>query len=341
MKIKTNLILLSIFLLVLLVSCDRGPKPVEIESLSTYTDKVTNFSLKYPSNWEKTSVPGARFVVFSHNSVRNRFNRYDPIGFPGAKIDLVITPLDSLVTLDTVIAKSKIFGPEYYDEANITVDGIQGKKFVYSFELDGGMFNGIMIAATKDNRRATVLTIECFDNTYEKYKNSIDEIIGSLVLATASERRVDTVTQIVEAEPPSSNLETRDGDGFTIGIPDNFGLENIGKSASALKSWSYLGKRRGDSYIKIEMFDSKNKELKAIVDELKPTLPGASNPTKTTLSGKDAFFINYKPSGKVSGRVYFAVKDNHLYRITLNWFNDEAKDYLPIFEKSVASFKFN
>lgn len=340
MKIKFSIVLVIFFLIIALLSCDRGPKPVEISSLETYNDNITNFSIKYPSNWIKTVVPGARFVVFSHESVRNRFNKYDTKGFPGAKIDLVVTPIDSLITIDTVIAKSKIFGPEFYDEANITVDGVQGKKLVYSFELDGGMFNGIIIAATKDNKRATTLTIECFDNTYETYKSQIDEIISSLKLATASEKRIDTITQIVEAEPPSQNFDTREGDGFTIGIPDNFGLENIGKSASALKSWSFLGKRRGDSYIKIEMFDSKNKELKAIVDELKPTLPGAASPTKTTLDGKEAYFINYKPSGKVSGKTYFILHNKHLYRITLNWFNDEAKDYLPVFEKSVGSIKF-
>jgi len=333
-----------IFLLsfiILLDSCDSGPKPVEIEGLNTYKDEVTTFSIKYPKNWKMSSVPGARFVVFSHDQIRGRFNNYDTKGFPGAKIDLVVSTLDSVITLDTILAKSKLFPPETYEEANISVDGVEGKKLVYSFPLEGGMFNGIIVAATKDGKRATTLVIECFDDTYETYKSSIDEIIGSLVLATAPEKKVDTIIQVEDAEPPSQTLDVRSGEGFTLGIPDNFGSENIGKSASALKAWSFLGKRRGDSYIKVEMFDSKKQDLKKIVDEVKGSLPGATAAQKTSISGKDAFIVNYKPAGQVKGRVYLTIKDTHLYRITLNWFVGEEKDFLPIFEKSVASFKFN
>lgn len=337
--------LTKIFLIITLAfyfyACDSGPKPVEIEGLATYTDDVTKFSVKYPQNWLKKTTPGARFIVYSHNSVASRFARYDTDGFPGAKVDVVVLPLDSLNTIDSVIAKAKMFPPEIYETAKTTVDGVEGTKLVYSFELNGGMFNGTMIAATKDNKRATLFSVETFDGTYETYKPQIEEIIASLKLAVATEKKeVDTVVQVTEAEPPSQTLETRQGDGFTIGIPDNFGAENIGKAASATKAWSFLGKRRGDSYIKIEMFDSKGKELKKIVDELKSSLPGAGNPNKTNLGGKEAFVINYNPSGQVKGKAYFAINGNNLYRVTINWFVGEEKDFLPIFEKSVASFKF-
>jgi len=341
MRRNLTKVVLIISLALYLYACDSGPKPVEIEGLATYTDDVTKFSIKYPQNWVHKSTPGARFIVYSNNNVASRFAKYDTEGFPGAKIDLVVLPLDSSITMDSIVSKAKMFPPEIYESAKTTVDGVEGTKLVYSFELNGGMFNGIMIAATKDNKRATLLSIECFDGTYEKYKSNIDEIIASLKLAVASEKKeADTIVQVTEAEPPSQTLETRQGDGFTIGIPDNFGAENIGKAASATKAWSFLGKRRGDSYIKIEIFDSKGKDLKKIVNELKSTLPGAGNAVKANLGGKEAYVFDYKPSNKVKGKSYFAISGNNLYRVTINWFSGEEKDFLPVFEKSISSFKF-
>ncbi|MCO5252278.1 MAG: hypothetical protein M9949_12800 [Candidatus Kapabacteria bacterium] len=327
--------------ILILASCDQGPKPVEIGELKTYSDPATKFSVLYPSNWNHQSVAGARFVAFSHDQVRRRFNQYDSQGFPGAKMDVVVVALDSTRNLDSVIAGSKIFDPSLYETANTTVGGVEGKKLSYSFELEDGMFNGLMIFATKDGGRATVLTFETFAGSYEVYKDKFDEIIASLQLAETPRQTTDTVFQTEEAEPPSLTLAVRSGDGFSIGIPDNFGAENIGKSAGALKSWSFLGKRRGDSFIKIETFDaSKNNKLKEIVEENRKFF-GNGTPQKTTLGGKEAFRIDYKPAGKVKGKVWFAISGDKLYRVVINWFTDEEADFLPPFEKSVQSFKFD
>lgn len=331
----------TIVSVMIFTSCDRGPKPVEILDLTTYTDQATKFSLLYPSNWNQSSVAGARFVAFSHDQVRRRFNQYDPEGFPGAKIDLMVVPLDSNVTLDSVIAGAKIFDASIYETAPTTIDGVEGTKLSYSFELGKGkMFNGLMIFATKDGGRATVISFEAFDNSYEIYKEKFDEIIASVKLAETPRQTIDTVFQTEEAEPPSMTLASRTGDGFSISIPDNFGAENIGKSQGALKSWSYLGKRRGDSFIKIETFDaSKNKNLKEIVDDNKQFF-GNGTPQKTNLGGKEAFRIDYKASAKVKGKVWFAISGDKLYRVVINWFTDEESAFLPPFEKSVQSFKF-
>jgi hypothetical protein len=327
--------------IMILASCDQGPKPVEIGELKTYSDPATKFSILYPSNWNQQSVAGARFVAFSHDQVRRRFNQYDSQGFPGAKIDVMVVVLDSTKNLDSVIAGSKIFDPSLYETAPTTVGGVEGKKLSYSFELEDGMFNGLMIFATKDGGRATVLSFETFAGTYDIYKEKFDEIIASLQLAETPRQTIDTVFQTEEAEPPSMTLAERSGDGFSIGIPDNFGAENIGKSTGALKSWSFLGKRRGDSFIKIETFDaSKSKDLKKIVEENKSFF-GNGTPQKTTLGGKESYRIDYKPAGKVKGKVWFAISGDKLYRVVINWFVDEEAAFLPPFEKSVQSFKFD
>jgi len=342
MKKLILMLLLVSFAGLFVASCGKsGPDPVAIESLDTYTDAVTGFSIKYPKNWNKSSVPGTRFVVFSSDQGRKRFNKYDTEGFPVAKIDLVATNLSDSLSIDDVIKLSKIFGEDVYETAETTIDGVPGKKLIYSFPLAGGMFNGMMFFGTKDNLKATVLTIESFDNSYETYKPSFDEIIASLKLATApAPKTADTIFQTEEAPPPSTTLAPRGGDGFEIGIPDNFKSENIGKASNALRAWSFLGDRRGDSFIKIETFDaSKQKDLKKIVEENRASFQNAA-PKQTTLGGTTAYLLDYKPSGTVKGKVWFAMKGDKMYRITINWFIGEEKDFLPVFEKAVASFKF-
>lgn len=343
MKNITKLLMLLAFTSFFAISCGKsGPDPIKIEGLDTYTDNVTGFSIKYPKNWVKSEIPGGRFVVFTNNEGRKRFNKYDTEGFPGAKIDLIVTDLNETITLDSIMKKSRLFGPEVYESADVTIDGVPGKKLIYSFPLQGGMFNGMMFFGTKDNQKATILTIEAFDNSYEnEYKDAFNEIIASLKLATKPEaKKADTLTITEEAPPPSSTLDERTGDGFTIGIPDNFKSENIGKSGSALKAWSFLGTRRGDSFIKVETFDaSKQKDLKKIVEENRASF-GNANPVSTTLGGASAYVLNYQASKTVKGKVWFAIKNDKMYRLTINWFTGEEKDFLPVFEKSVQSFKF-
>lgn len=329
---------------ILFISCGKsGPDPVAIESLDTYTDNVTGFSIKFPKNWIKSSVPGGRFVVFSHESAKKRFSKYDPEGFPSAKIDVMVADLTTGVTIDSLVAKAKMFDASMYEVADTQIDGVQGKKLVYSFPLgfEDNIFNGMIFIAAKDTAKATIITIEAFDNSFETYKASFDEIIASIKLAKAPEVKAPEVITITEeAPPPSQTLDMRTGDGFIIGVPDNFKAENIGKASNALRAWSFLGARRGDSFIKIETFDaSKQKDLKKIVDENRASFQNAS-PRQTTLGGQSAYVLDYKPAASVKGRVWFAMKGDKMFRITLNWFTGEEKDFLPVFEKSVASFKF-
>ena len=62
---------------------------------------------------------------------------------------------------------------------------------------------------------------------------------------------------------------------------------------------------------------------------------------KTTITEKLLLFGRLiQKAGTVKGKVWFAMKGDKMYRITINWFTGEEKDFLPIFEKSVASFKF-
>lgn len=331
---KLLLNVLPAFLIaIVLFNCGGGPKFTEVKELETYKDPATKFEVKYPSNWfVAQKLTGDRFLVYSTKPAMERFRRYAPEGLPAVKIELNVTRLDSIITLDTVQAKNMIFQKEVYSEPEmVEINGVQVRKIDYAFELEDGPFHGVMYVGAKDTGRATVLQIEAFAGSWEHYKKTFDEIVSSLVLAQTPPKRADTVYVQQEAEPPSKELKEKMGKGFSIKIPDNFNKEG----------GLYIGGRRGDSYIKVDVKDvSENVNFDKTVEESRKRFPGASAAKAMKLDGQKALMFSYKPSGSVDGEVYFTMKGGKLYQITLNWFKGEADDYKPIFRKCAKTFKF-
>ena len=344
-NIKTiNIIFLSVLLSILsicLISCDKGPKPVEITKLKTYTDELVKFSIDYPENWVMTKQAGERAVIFSSNDAKSRFSKYDAKGFPGAIIDVYATKVNETKTVDTLINKAKLFPDEYYKETLITVDGVQGKRFDYGFELEGGIFKGVYIIASKDNITYTSLRIEAFDDSWDIYSKNFENIIKSFKLANIQQKKRDTIINQEELPFPSEKLVAKKGNGFTISVPENFYL---GTSAvkGVINSNNYTGDRRADCNIMIDVLDgSKTSDFKKAVTELAGRYSNSSAIKETKIGGLDGFIISWNPTRNVKGRVYFAKKGDRIFRISINWYVPEESNYLPIFEKSIKSIKFD
>ncbi len=108
----------------------------------------------------------------------------------------------------------------------------------------------------------------------------------------------------------------------------------------AIYSINYSGERRADCNIQVDVLDaSKQNKLDKIVEDNRAKYKNAK-PKDVKIGGVAAKVMDYSFAKDVKSRVYFTIKDDKLYRITMNWFKGEEKDYLPIFEKSIKSFKF-
>lgn len=322
-----------------LYSCGEKKQIVEIKELATYEDPILGFSIKYPTNWEIQKYPGDRFLAFTTRTVIKRFRTFEPEGESGAKIELLAVKLAEGQTLDSVMQK-KQFTPETYSApVKITIDGVEAYKQTYEFPLGDGIFQGEIYYAQKDPQVVTIISFEAFGGTFENYKSSFEQILSSVKLAYIPQLTRDTVKKVVEAPPPSSNLVEYKGEGFTIKIPDNFDVRNP-KVGGALKSYQYIGERRLDCDIRIDIFDaSKQNKLEKIVEDNKSKHKN-TEPKKTEISGENAYFFEYNPIQNVKSRVYYVIHNNKLYRITMNWFVGEEVLYKPIFEKSISSFRF-
>ena len=327
--------ILSAFILAaMLWSCgDAEPKVVPVEELETYTDEAVKFEVMYPSNWyvaQKTI--GLRYLVFTSQNGMERFRSYAPEGPPAAKIEVTVAEIDSSRTVDTLLKKAKMFAAETYtDPEKVMIDGVECTKVEYAFEVEDGPFHGAMYIGAKDTSRATILTFEAFEGTWETYKDTFDKIVKNFKLAVAPADIPDTIFRTEEYPPPSEEFKTVSGNGFSIQIPENFSKEG----------GAYFGKRRGDSYIRVDVASvPENANLKKSVDQSHAKFPGAGQIQKTTLDGQEAYKFPYRPSGSVDGEAYFTIKDGKLYQITINWFKGEAEDYKPVFQKSVQTFSF-
>ncbi len=322
--------------LVIFSSCNNSPKAIEIQGLDRVVESNYKYEISIPSNWLNTKN-AKRVASFSNKEASDRFRKYEGEGFPGAKVDLEVIALDSS-GIDGLIAKRKVFAAEVYSApTKANIDGAEATKLTYTFDLSDGSFDGEMYLTTKDNKTATLITFETFGATKEKYKEKFAEILKSVKLATTPiKKEGDVLVNNVEAAPASKNLKATSGTGFAISIPDNFKTESGG--AKALFSKRYIGERRGDSYVQVDVIDSKkSNNLKNIADGTKTAVKGGEL-KETKLGGQSGFFFTYAPAKDVNGRIYFALKNDNLYRITINWFHGEEADYLPVFENVIKSF---
>ena len=338
---KVNNALLSLIILgFVFTACDSRPKPVEITELKTYTDVPLKFSIQYPENWTANITQGQRVTIFSSNDAKSRFLDYASDGFPGAMIDLFVSKVDSNTTAEDVIKNAKNFSEDIYKQSTLTIDGVQGKRLDYGFPLTDGEFKGMIIIASKDNVTYTRLKIETFGDAWEKYEADFDKIIKSVTLAITQNNSPDTLTVTEELPPPSDKLVEKKGNGFSISIPENF-YSGKTNSANMIASYNYIGDRRGDCNLQVDVIDaSKTSDFKKSATELASKYPGSPSISDTKVGGIDGYFINWKPSKDVKGRVFFVKKGDKFFRISLNWYVPEEADYLPIFEKCIASIKF-
>ena len=340
MKRVSNTLLLLLLIGLMITACDKGPKPVEITGLKTYTDVPLKFSIQYPENWVAATTQGQRVIVFSSNDTRSRFLDYASEGFPGAMINLFVAKVDSAKTEEDIIKDLKRFEESIYKPSNVTIDGVQGKRWDYEFPLEDGEFKGVVVVASKDEITYTTLKLEAFGDAWKKYEADFEKIIATLQLAITQTSTADTLMIVEELPPPSEKLVLKSGNGFSISVPENFYLGRT-NAANMIASYNYIGDRRGDCNIQVDVIDaSQTSDFKKAANELASKYPGSPSISDTKVGGIDGFVMNWTPGRNLKGRVFFAKKGDKLFRISMNWFVPEEADYLPIFEKSIASIKF-
>jgi hypothetical protein len=323
-------------------SCNkRKAEPIKIDGLETYTDEATQFSIQYPKNWSKRSEKGKFFIVNAIPEADSRFFKYDIEGLSGAKIDVRVSK-DSMPIKD-FINDDKLADDKYYTGPIETkIGAYTAQKLMITFPAKDGNFYSEKYYVQNDSM-VTSIEFAAFGSTFDEYKQNFEKVMASFKPANRPiEKKVEEVvpdTAKKGPEPPSPNFATAPGSGFSISIPDNFNTKGV-KAAGALSGTEFYGGRL-DCTIRVDVLDaSKQNNIDKIANDNKAGF-GGTNPQATTLGGQKAYRFDYSPAAGISRRAYLAVKDGKLYRVFVTWNNTEKDIYLPVFEKSMASFKFN
>jgi hypothetical protein len=214
-------------------------------------------------------------------------------------------------------------------ETPITVDGKQASKVPYTANFSTKVKEtGHHIYVPLD----TVvydLSFAGFGDLYASHAAIFDSVLKSFTFARAVEPGRD-------ATLPSDVYTDYDARLFTFQYPENFNFVNVPKGNNELT----LGLRgvRQDCSILFHVFGAKGLTLEKAFDQNKAKYAGAAT-GKATISGQPAMTLTYAPTRDVERRFYFLVKDDKVYRVTLDWFKPQRADYLAAYDKVISSIK--
>ena len=332
-RITTGIVFLFMCVIAVLgiVGCggERKIEPVKLGEMETYRDPVYGYTLQYPKGWAQSTQVG-RASFFNAQEVDKKF--LDPNGpFPdGVVIAVEIIPtknpdqertrmLDEMTKNGFVLAK-----PE-----PVSVGGKQGQRITYSGQWSKSTKEtGAYIYIPTDTLLYDI-RFAGFAGLYEAYKQVFDALLASFQFPKAAVPGRDPTL-------PSETMVEYNGKLFSFQYPENYNSTNAPKGSNE-EVYELRGGRQ-DCSIRFDVFGAKGLTAEKAFDQNKGKYRATST-GKATVSGLPAYTLTYSASRDVDRRFYFVVKNDKVYRITLDWFRPQRDDYLAIYERVIASVK--
>jgi hypothetical protein len=325
--LSVGVLLVSMFV----VGCGGDTKvaSIAVGEMQEYRDPMFGYHFQYPKEWAASGEAGRPRVYFPPEA-RERF--LDPLGqYP----DGVMIAVDVHKTSDagqqkaSLIAELTTSGRVVGQETPVSVGGQAGFKVPYTASFSTKVKEiGHHIYVPLD----TVLydlSFAGFGSLYASHEAVFDSVLKSFAFPRAVEPGLD-------ATLPSETYTSYDAKLFTFQYPENFNFVNIPRGTNELT----LGLRgvRQDCSILFHVFGAKALTLEKVFEQNKGNYAGAST-GKATISGLPAMTLTYTPTREVERRFYFVVKDDKVYRVTLDWFRPQRAVYLAAYDKVISSIK--
>jgi hypothetical protein len=147
----------------------------------------------------------------------------------------------------------------------------------------------------------------------------------------------------VDPAIPLTQVEKYSDNYIQLEYPANFGPIELSKKGDMISGVRFSGNKdgmRNDCSIDIDIRPAKKLSIEKVVEQNSKFFnPKSQGETKV---GSDrALYLNYVPQKvkNIDSRVYFIVKNDKIYRIILNYYAPMKKDFLPAFEKFIASIR--
>lgn len=331
---KYRLLGIALVIVVGLTGCSKKAPLPPIKEWDKNQDPYFKVQFDYPKGWFKSGESG-KMTFTSSEAAATKFSDPTSREAPdGAQIMVSYERVDTLKPLEAYVEEERgDLGSSGYNlkpVEHVTIDGSPALKFGYAGRVtEKTVLEAVRVVTLKD----TVLykaTFWAFNEYFAPWTAVIDTFVATAVLPRAKAAKVDESI-------PSTTYETLDNAVLSISYPNNFN-PTMPAPKGDVQFIMMLGGYRNDSNILIDVRPAKKLTVEKVIDQVsksyKPTSTGSA-----TIDGLKAPFLNYSTSKGVASRAYFVVKNDKIYRIIFNYYEPAKKDFLPAFEKSVASIR--
>jgi hypothetical protein len=325
--------LLCAALIILIIGCGGNKKTeaVPVGQMTEYRDASLGYRLQYPSEWKVNGSAG-RVQFYSAEGVDQRF--LEPTGaFPdGAALMIEITPTHSPDSMwNAQVAELSKQGFIVDKPFPVAVAGKPANQVNYT---------GHYTPKIKEVGHHVFISLDTvlydlrfagFGDLHEAYKAVFAAMTASFQLPKPPEKGRDQTL-------PSEAMSEYSTQFFTFQYPDNYNFTNPPKGSNDL-----VLELRGPNLstsIRFDVFSAKGLTLQKVFDQNRGRFPGNAVSGKASLGGQEAMTLTYAPTGQVERRIYFIVKNDKVFRITLDWVKAERQDYLATYDKVISSIKF-
>ncbi|MFH0991527.1 MAG: hypothetical protein V1799_16085 [bacterium] len=332
-----NYKILGVFMLALgiLAGCSQKTAPEPILAWSKYQDPYFKVQFTYPKDWKVTS-DGAKVTITSSEASVQKF--FDPTsGNPdGSQLTISYNRLDTVDTVEKMAqdCQKDLKGENYTVDAveQTTLEDVPASKVSYNGAYDAKTkFAAVRLFAVKDSVLYTA-TYSGFNEYFAAHKAVLDSFIASAKLP-----RPKTAAEIADPSLPSPDFVKMSNDFLELIHPDNYSLK-LPEAKKDVKFAMQIVGYRVDTYIQIDVREAQKLTVDKLFEQNSKSFKATSK-GETTIDGQKALYINYSSVKGVDSRVYFVVKNDKFYRVILNFFSEKKNNYLPAFEKVVASIK--
>jgi hypothetical protein len=318
---------------ILLSGCGKEKKitPVAVGEMTEYRDQMFGFSFSYPKAWSQTGEAGHPKVLTPVESAPRFLDQLGP--YPdGVMFSIEVTRTatpdqDVKKTVDEMRARNI----QVEQQVAVTVGGKQATKVPYVENYSTKVrVSGYHIYIPADSLLYD-LNASGFGDLYAAHAAVFEAVVNSFKLPVPVEKGRDQTL-------PSLNMSQQDTKLFSFAYPDNFNFTNPAKGQNELVV-EIRGVRQ-DCSIRFDVFGAKGLTTEKVyqqqnVSKFKPTATG-----KASIGGEQAQWVTYSPTKDVERRFYFLVKNDKVFRVTMDWYRPQRTEYLAAYEKVIASIKF-
>jgi hypothetical protein len=316
-----------------LSACQQKPKIAPITGWQKYQDPYFKLQFSYPQGWYASPEGGKVSLYPSQEAVQKFFDNVEgvEIVISYAKIDST-QPQTLAAYVDSLSTDLANSGYEVNPAETRTIDDSPASVVNYRGRLTEQTYVSVLQAVTIKDSVHYSIKYSALNDLLAAYRAVFDSVAASARLPKA-------MAAASQADPslPSPDFVEFNNKFLRILHPSNFEPGTPAPKGEALFSLDLKGYRQ-DCTIRIDVLPAKGLSVEKAAEQNAKFYRGATA-RETKISGEKALYFNYTPIKGVESRAHFYVKNDKLYRIITNYYQPMRSDFLPAFEKTVASLQ--